>query len=265
MKLGPSSISHDTVAMIRVAAMADVHFGVDSAGTLSPHLAHISDRADVLLMAGDLTRVGRPEEAAVLARELENVPIPVIAVLGNHDYHSGCEKEIIDLLGGARIPVLEGEATVVPVDDQTLGVAGVKGFGGGFAGACGSDFGEPVMKAFMEYTMESATRLAEALDDLDATKRVALMHYSPIEGTLQGERLEIYPFLGSYLLGEAVDSAGADLVVHGHAHGGVEKGMTPGGIHVRNAAQPVIKHAYQVYCLDGAASANQTEASSPTC
>lgn len=236
--------------MIRIAATADVHFGIDSAGTLQPHLERLTERADLLVLAGDLTRVGRTEEAAVLARELTDVPVPVVAVLGNHDYHSGCEKEIRDVLESSGIRVLDGDTALVPVDGETLGIAGVKGFGGGFAGACGSDFGEPVMKAFVEYTMESATRLADCLADLDATKRLALMHYAPVEATLQGERLEIYPFLGSYLLGEAVDRAGADLVIHGHAHGGVEKGMTPGGVHVRNVAQPVIQHAYQVYCLD---------------
>jgi Icc-related predicted phosphoesterase len=242
--------------VIRIAATADVHFGVDSAGTLRPHLEKLTDRADLFVLAGDLTRVGRTEEAEVLARELTDVPLPVIAVLGNHDYHSGCEKGIKDLLESAGIRVLDGDTAVVPVDGESLGIAGVKGFGGGFAGACGSDFGESVMKAFVEYTVESATRLGECLAGLDATKRLALMHYSPIEATLQGERLEIYPFLGSYLLGEAVDRAGADLVIHGHAHGGVEKGMTPGGVHVRNVAQPVIQHAYQVYCLDGVEAAS---------
>jgi Icc-related predicted phosphoesterase len=130
-----------------------------------------------------------------------------------------------------------------------VGVAGTKGFGGGFAGACGGDFGEAEMKAFVRHTRSLAESLGKQLASLDADLRVALLHYSPVEATLQGERLEIYPFLGSYLLAEAVDRAGADLVVHGHAHAGSEKGLTAGGIRVRNVAQPVIKRAYNVYCF----------------
>lgn len=140
--------------------------------------------------------------------------------------------------------------TVVEVDGLRLGIAGVKGFGGGFAGACGSDFGEPEMKAFIRHTKETAERLEDTLDELDTDVRVALLHYSPVEDTLRGERLEIYPFLGSYLLAEAIDRAGADLVVHGHAHNGAEKGLTPGGVPVRNVAQPVIRQAYAVYTVE---------------
>ena len=239
--------------MIRVAAVGDIHFGQDSAGTLRPHLEGIAEQADVYVLAGDLTRLGAPEEAAVLARELRDVPLPIVAVLGNHDYHSDQEKAVTDVLEDAGIRVLEGESTVIQVDGRPVGIAGVKGFGHGFAGACGSDFGEPMMKAFVRHAQEAADRLREALEDLARSgveHRVALMHYSPTEGTLRGERPEIYPFLGSYLLGEAVDRAGADVAIHGHAHGGTEKGVTPGGIQVRNVAQPVINQAYNVYCLD---------------
>jgi Icc-related predicted phosphoesterase len=239
--------------VIRIAAVGDIHFGHDSAGTLRPHLEDIADHADVFLLAGDLTRLGDPAEAAVLARELSDVDVPMIAVLGNHDYHSDREKEVADVLEEAGVRVLEGSFTVVDAGGTPVGVAGVKGFGSGFAGACGSDFGEPMMKAFVRHAQEAADRLREALEDLGRAgveRRVALMHYAPTEGTLQGERLEIYPFLGSYLLGEAVDRAGADVAIHGHAHGGTEKGFTPGGIQVRNVAQPVINRAYNVYCLD---------------
>jgi len=235
--------------VIRVAAVADVHFGIDSAGRLRPHLEHLGGQADLLLVAGDLTKCGDPEEAAVLADELSELPVPVLAVLGNHDYHAGREHEVAKHLEGSGVRVLEGEAETVTVDGTTVGVAGVKGFGGGFAGASGTEFGEPEMKAFMAHTREVARRLEDALSSLQADVRVALMHYSPVEQTLRGERLEIYPFLGSYLLAEAVDRAGADLALHGHAHGGTEKGVTPGGVHVRNVAQPVIKHAYNVYSV----------------
>jgi len=237
--------------VIRVAAVGDVHFGEDSAGTLAPHLEGLEEQADALLLAGDVTRVGLAHEAEVLARELEPVRVPVIAVLGNHDYHQGQEHEIVRILGAAGVHVLDGDSEILNINGARLGVAGVKGFGGGFAGACGTAFGEPAMKAFIEYTQDSADRLQRGLGEIaGADVRVALLHFAPIKSTLVGERLEIYPFLGSYLLAEAIDHAGADLVLHGHAHRGTEKGVTPGGIHVRNVAQPLIKRAFNLYCLD---------------
>ena len=236
---------------IRVAAVGDIHVGVDSTGRLRPHLERLADDADLLLLAGDLTRVGEPDEAAVLVEELRGTEVPIVAVLGNHDYHAGQEKTVVGMLEDAGVRVLEGEGVVMETAAGRVGVAGVKGFGGGFAGACGSDFGEPLMKAFVAHTKEASDRLEEALAELDADVRVALLHYAPTETTLQGERLEIYPFLGSYLLGEAVDRAGASFVVHGHAHAGTERGHTPTGIPVRNVAQPVLRRPYNVYCLDG--------------
>jgi Icc-related predicted phosphoesterase len=137
----------------------------------------------------------------------------------------------------------------VSVNGETLGIAGTKGFGGGFAGACASDFGEPEMKAFVRHTRALGDALHRALDGLDTDLRIALTHFAPVKDTLGAERLEIYPFLGSYILGEAIDAAGVDLAIHGHAHNGVEKGITPSGIPVRNVALPVIKSAYAVYCL----------------
>ncbi len=241
--------------MIRVAAVGDVHVGTDSTGTLRPHLTTLPEEADVLLVAGDLTRCGDPREAAAAAAELGGLGVPVYAVLGNHDHHAGRVEDVRAALEGAGVHVLEGEGAVVAVDGARLGVAGTKGFGGGFAGACGSDFGEEEMKAFVRHTKAVAARLEATLASLEADVRVALMHYAPVKATLLGERLEIYPFLGSYLLGEAVDRAGADLVLHGHAHRGREKGVTPGGIHVRNVAQPVLRRAYAVYELEARAAA----------
>ena len=235
--------------MIRVAAVGDVHVGVDSRGRLRPGFENIADRADVLLLAGDLTRCGAPEEALVLTEELAGIGVPVVAVLGNHDHHAGRVKDVVAALRSGGVVVLDGASTVVEVRGCRLGIAGSKGFGGGFAGACGSDFGEPEMKAFVGHTKALAERLHDALASLDTDYRVALLHYSPVPDTLAGERLEIFPFLGSYLLAEAIDKAGADLVVHGHAHGGSEKGVTAGGVHVRNVAQPVIRQSYALYCL----------------
>jgi Icc-related predicted phosphoesterase len=236
--------------VIRIAAVGDLHYGVGSQEILRPSLQHLAERADLLLLAGDLTRCGGPEEVTILADELRGLPIPVVAVLGNHDYHDDRVDEIQGILAAAAVRVLEGEATTIEIDGVRIGVAGTKGFGGGFRGAHGSDFGEPEMKAFVGHTKMLSDRLERALGGLDADLRIALLHYSPIEATLEGERLEIYPFLGSYLLAEAVDNAGADLVLHGHAHHGAEKGRTPAGIPVRNVAQPVIRHAYNIYTLD---------------
>jgi Icc-related predicted phosphoesterase len=237
--------------VIRIAAVGDVHFGTDSAGTLRPRLEHLSDRADVFLLAGDLTKWGHPDEAAILAEELRGIRLPTIAVLGNHDYHLDQEELVRGTLQSSGVRVLECESTMVDVDGARVGVVGVKGFGGGFAGASATDFGEPEMKTFIRHTKALADRLEDLLGRLEADVKVVLLHYSPIEGTLEGERREVYPFLGSYLLAEAVDRVGADLVLHGHAHCGTEKGVTPGGTQVRNVAEPVIQHAYNLYCFDG--------------
>lgn len=235
--------------MIRLAAVGDVHFGDDSAGSLRPHLEHVSERADVFLIAGDLTRHGLADEAAVLADELRGLELPTIAVLGNHDYHQDEEKPIRDLMENAGVRVLEGESVTIEVEDDSVAIAGIKGFGGGFAGASGTEFGEQEMKAFIRHTRETADKLGEVMSAMRGDHRVALLHYSPVPETLQGERLEIYPFLGSYQLAEVIDEAGCDLVIHGHAHAGSEKGMTPGGVLVRNVAQPLINRPYNIYCL----------------
>jgi Icc-related predicted phosphoesterase len=236
--------------VIRIAAVADLHFGPDSAGTYRPHLDRIADRADVFLIAGDLTRLGEPEEARVLADELRDLAIPTVAVLGNHDHHANREDEVRSIVESAGVQVLEGEATVLEIAGTRLGIAGAKGFGGGFAGVSASEFGEREMKAFIQHTMEVADRLEAALRSLDADRRVVLVHYSPVKETLDGEPPEIHAFLGSYLLAEAVDRAGADLVLHGHAHRGTGSGATPGGIPVRNVAWPVIGEAYALFRLE---------------
>jgi Icc-related predicted phosphoesterase len=236
--------------VIRVAAVGDLHVGVDSAGRLAPRLAGLADHADVFLLAGDLTHRGRPEEAKVLADELRGVGVPTVAVLGNHDYHSDEQDALTEVLEEAGIHVLEGATVVVEVRGRRVGIAGSKGFGGGFAGASASDFGEPEMKAFVAHTRTLAGRLERALGRLQADRRIALLHYSPVAETLAGEPREIHAFLGSYLLAEAVDRAGADLVLHGHAHRGSRTGTTPGGVPVRNVAAPVIGRAYEVFRFD---------------
>ncbi|MFF0531694.1 metallophosphoesterase [Nocardia amikacinitolerans] len=237
---------------MRIAAVGDIHLGAESSGQLRPVLRELPMRADVLLLAGDLTRHGTLDEARVVATEFTDLGVPVIAVLGNHDHHSDAQDDITALLTDYGITVLEGSSTTVSVDGQTLGVAGTKGFGGGFAGKCASVFGERVMREFACHTVMLADSLRDALAELDTDITVVLTHYSPVSDTLHGEPREIYPFLGSYLLGEPIDEFGVDLALHGHAHAGTERGTTPGGIRVRNVAEPVIRAAYAIYELEPA-------------
>lgn len=240
--------------MIRVAAVGDVHMDVDVLGRYRPALQELPNCADVLLLAGDLTRHGTAAEAECVAAEFGGLDVPVVAVLGNHDHHSDSPDEVIGVLRNAGITVLEGDGIVLECGPLSLGVAGVKGFGGGFAGRCASAFGESEMKQFVRTTEQSAENLSKALRQLECDVLVALLHYAPVPDTLAGEPPEIYPFLGSYLLGEAVDSAPTALAVHGHAHAGTERGITPGGVRVRNVAHPVIKQAYSVFHLSPSAS-----------
>jgi len=190
----------------------------------------------------------------VVADEFADLGIPVVAVLGNHDYQCDMPDEITGLLRASGMTVLEGDGVLLDLPGGRLGVAGTKGFGGGFPGRAASDFGEPEMKAFVRHSRELAEAMGEALRGLEADYLVALTHYSPVAETLAGEPPEIYPFLGSYFLAEAADSANADLCVHGHAHAGSECGTTPGGAPVRNVALPVLQRAYAVYGLGEPAS-----------
>jgi Icc-related predicted phosphoesterase len=235
--------------LIRVAAVGDVHVGRDRGAFGPEQLTRLRDCSDLLLLAGDLTQNGSASEAAKLADELRHAEVPVLAVLGNHDYHHGEEREIRKVLEAARVIVLDGEGVELDIAGVRVGVGGTKGFGGGFPGACGSEFGEEEMKAFMRHSRAKAEQLGQALESLRCDVRLALLHYAPTDGTLAGERLEIYPFLGSYYLGEAVDKAGCAAAFHGHAHAGTERAVTAGGVPVRNVARPVIKLAFKIYTL----------------
>ena len=235
--------------MIRIAAVGDVHVDADVVGRYRPALEQLSDVADVLLVAGDLTRHGTVAEAGSFATEFGGLEVPVVVVLGNHDHQSDQQSEVAGVLADAGITVLEGTSVVLDLHGHRLGVAGVKGFGGGFAGACASAFGEREMKSFVGTTEQAADKLGAALRTTECDALVALTHYAPVPETLAGEPLEIYPFLGSYLLGQAIDSAPTALALHGHAHHGSERGRTAGGVPVRNVAHPVIRQAYNVYQL----------------
>jgi Icc-related predicted phosphoesterase len=237
--------------VIRVAAVGDLHVGRDSHCPLGTEPERLLDDADLLLLAGDLTRVGTADEAEVLAAALACIRgFPVVGVLGNHDHASDAGSEVVSTMRAGGVVMLEGDTTVVSVDGVRVGVAGTKGFGGGFPGACATDFGEAEMRLFVQHSHALADTLAVGLGSLDADVRIALTHYAPIEKTLKGERPEIYPLLGSYFLAEAVDGAGAHLAIHGHAHHGCERGVTPLGTPVRNVAQPVLGRPYGLYYLE---------------
>ncbi len=236
--------------MIRIAAAGDIHFDRQSHNRLGQHMDDIAEKADIFLLAGDLTQTGHPEEMQILANDLKKSPIPVIAVLGNHDYHVDQVSSVTQILKDAGVTVLERTSTILTIKGETIGIAGAKGFCGGFIGASGSDFGEPEMKSFMRHSRSEARQLEQVIKDLDTDYKIVLLHYSPTTQTLSGEKKEVYPFLGCYYLAEAVDYGKADIVFHGHAHGGIEKGNTPGGTPVRNVAQPVIRHAFNIYTLE---------------
>ena len=242
---------------MRVAAVGDIHAGLDSAAAIRIAVDSLAGRADLLLLAGDLTQHGTVEEGELVARELSRLPIPAFAVLGNHDYHADAQDEMRSALEAAGVRVLEGEAAVCQIDGTRVSVAGIKGFGCGFVGACAGEFGEPEMKRFVRLARDGGAQLAKALRAHDADLHVALMHYAPIKDTLEGERPEIFPFLGSYFLAQAIDEAPCDVAFHGHAHRGTEWGVSPAGVPVRNVARQVVRRAYKVYELDPRAAAGE--------
>lgn len=227
--------------VVRLAAISDVHYSKSGQGALQSLFAQITDHADVLLLCGDLTDYGLAEEAKVLARDLTvSLKIPVIGVLGNHDYESGQEQEIVKILSEAGVRLLDGDSHEL----HGIGFAGVRGFCGGFGrGALGA-WGEKVIKAFVHEAVEEALKLETALARLRNEQRIVLLHYAPIRATVEGEPLEIYPFLGSSRLEEPLARYDVTAVFHGHAHRGAPEGKTAGGIPVYNVALPVLQSAY---------------------
>jgi Icc-related predicted phosphoesterase len=222
---------------LRIAAIGDIHISKTSQGIFHPMFAQISNSADVLVLCGDFTDYGLPEEARVLARELTtSVNIPVIAVLGNHDYESGHQDEIRQILTDAGVAVLDGEATEV----HGVGFAGVKGFGGGFGRGALGPWGERAIKAFVQEAIDESLKLEAALARLRTTRRVALLHYSPVRSTVEGEPPEIFPYLGSSRLEEPINRYRVSAVFHGHAHRGTAEGRTASGVPVYNVAMPLL-------------------------
>jgi Icc-related predicted phosphoesterase len=218
---------------VRIAAVADLHFGRTGYGPpLRTLFDDLGDRADVLALCGDLTDSGDPEEARGLARELAGATVPTVAVLGNHDYESGKTAEVNRVLCDAGVHVLDGSTYEV----LGVGFAGVKGFAGGFGRRALGPWGEEVIKLFVQEALNEALKLETALARIRSERRVVLMHYSPVESTVEGEPKEIYPYLGSSRLEEPLTRYPVDAVVHGHAHHGAAEGRTKTGIPVYNVS-----------------------------
>ena len=217
--------------------MGDIHVSKTSQGTFHALFAQISHTADVLLICGDFTDYGLPEEARILAREVTtSMNIPVIAVLGNHDYEAGKQVEIRQILTDAGVTVLDGEATEI----HGVGFAGVKGFAGGFGRGALGPWGEQAIKHFVQEAIDESLKLEAALARLRTTRRVALMHYSPVRATVEGEPAEIFPYLGSSRLEEPINRYRVSAVFHGHAHRGTAEGRTSTGVPVYNVAMPLM-------------------------
>ncbi|MEK8088394.1 metallophosphoesterase family protein [Thermithiobacillus plumbiphilus] len=224
---------------VRVAAVGDLHVGPSSAGAHRDAMAHVNQDADLLLLCGDLTNFGTVEEMAMMLEELSGVTIPILSVLGNHDYESGQEKELLAMMRRRGIHVLdEGEPYQY---NDWLGFAGVKGFCGGYARGSLSPFGEAAIKRFVQESLDEIFRLELALRKLPTPVRVVLYHYGPVIDTVRGEPLEIYPFLGTSRLAEPLDNYDVSACFHGHAHRGSLRGKTLSGIPVFNVALPVLK------------------------
>lgn len=239
---------------IRIAAVGDIHVRETDKGKWAEFFKEVSKSADVLLICGDLTDTGDEAEAHVLAEELRSCSIPVVGVLGNHDFEKGRHKLIRQIVQKENVHILDGEALVL----HNIGFAGVKGFGGGFDNHMLSMFGEGAMKAFVQEAVDEALRLDRALARLDAEykveKKVVLFHYSPIKETIVGEPEPIYPFLGSSRLAEPLNRRNVIAAFHGHAHVGSLEGKTSGGVPVFNVSKPLlIKAGYKFpfYVFEG--------------
>jgi Icc-related predicted phosphoesterase len=233
---------------MRIAATADLHFAPPSATILRDQLGNVRDDADLLIVAGDLTNYGRPAEMEPLLNTMVRLRVPIVVVLGNHDYESEQQAELMRMMTAEGIKVLDGSA----YERDGVGFAGTKGFVGGFGRGVLTAFGEPEIKTFVRASIDEALKLERAMSQLRTAKRVVVLHYAPIAATIEGEAPEISPFLGTSRLAEVIDRHGADLVVHGHAHNGKLDGRTTGGIPVHNVAITLLQSqhppaAYRVF------------------
>jgi Icc-related predicted phosphoesterase len=226
----------------RLAAVADLHCRYDQHGRFRELVRAVNGEAEGLVIAGDLTDHGQVDEAKTLAEALSELQVPCAAVLGNHDYEGAAVKEIAHIFGDVKVAILDGDHAVF---HRRLGIAGVKGFGGGFDRGLLQAFGEPLVKAFVQEAVNEALKLEAALSQLEIQKKVVVMHYTPTATTTEGEDPEIRPYLGTTRLAAPCDAFGALAVFHGHAHHGVPEGRTPKGVPVYNVALPVLKRVWQ--------------------
>ena len=225
---------------LRVAAVGDLHVHQNSSDSLQTVFDKISQAADVLVLCGDLTNLGLPQEAEKLVGDLRSCRIPVVAVLGNHDYQSGQQEEVKKVLRAGKVTVLEETETF---QLNGVGFAGAKGFGGGFDKHMLTPFGEESIKHFVTEAVNESLRLEIGLNSLRTEKTVVVLHYSPIAGTVVGEPPEIFPFLGSSRLAETIDHFDVNVVFHGHAHHGSYEGKTTKGTPVYNCCMQLMKQA----------------------
>jgi Icc-related predicted phosphoesterase len=229
---------HDRGSVVRVAAVGDIHAKKNSRGLIRPLFESADAFADVLVLCGDLTDYGLPEEARVLVDELAVASkLPIVAVLGNHDFESGCEDEVRRILVDAGIILLDGDA----VEVRGIGFAGARGFAGGFGRGTLGAWGEKAVKAFVQEAVDEALKLESALARLRTESRVAVLHYAPIRATVENEPPEIYPFLGCGRLEEPLNRYPVTAVVHGHAHNGSPEGRTATGVPVYNVSLPLMR------------------------
>ena len=227
--------------IVRIGALADLHYTKSSETSYRELLVQAARECDVLLLCGDLTDHGLPEEAQGLSREIQSaVGVPVIAVLGNHDFEAGHQEDLKKIFGDGGIRVLDGDAHEV----EGVGFAGVKGFAGGFGKRALGPWGEDIIKRFVHEAVEEALRLESALARLRRVPRVAVLHYSPIQETVEGEPLEIFPFLGSSRLEEPINRYRCEVVFHGHAHRGRPEGKTSTGVPVYNVSIQLLRQSY---------------------
>ncbi|MFD5179237.1 metallophosphoesterase [Nocardia sp. NPDC058379] len=240
------------IAPIRLAATADLHLRPAVAGKFRPGFLDLDRHADLLLLGGDLTEGGTRANTELLCAELADLPIPVLAVLGNHDHDENRGEFITRRLTETGVVVLDGDSTTLTIRGQRVGIAGVMGGSGGFPGHPGDpETGSAEHRARMRRGPVDAARLRAALERLDCPTRIALTHFAPVVDTLVGEPTSIYPGLGCHATGEAIDAGRATLALHGHAHAGSECGQTAGGVPVRNVSYPVLRRTYAVYDLPG--------------
>lgn len=240
-----SATPTDGARTLKIAAMGDLHVREDAQASYRDLFGEISRQADVLVLTGDLTNLGKPREAELLAEDLRNCSIPVVGVLGNHDYESDAVEDVTNILRQADVHVLEGQA----VEIEEVGFVGVKGFIGGFGSRMLGSFGERAIKAMVAESVNEAMQLENAMRQVRAKRTLVILHYAPIVETVAGEPLEIFPFLGSSRLAETIDRFQVSAVVHGHAHRGSYEGQTPGGAKVYNVAMHVAKPSGRPYAL----------------